>query len=85
MNEFFTERAEAQSGYGRDRRVTLDMALSLDQPLTPFEVLKALATYPGIDGPVFDNATVACYEKEGDVMIKLDDLTGTEYYFGSTS
>ena len=84
MNEYFEERAEEMgllpvSNAHRDDPRYSDA--DVYKPLPAFEVLRALCTYPGIDGPMFDNAVVSFDADTCQVSIEVDDLLRTEYAF----
>jgi hypothetical protein len=88
MNTYFEEYAREQDlvPVSRDKLDDPRYYKNADALYTspsPFEVLRALCTYPGIDGPMFDNALVTSDEGTGQVAIEVDDLTRTTYIFGS--
>ena len=88
MNEYFEEYTREQKlvpvakNDREDPRYTKN-ADALYQPPPAVKVLRALCVYPGIDGPMFDNAIISHYDNE--VAIELDDLTHTTYIFGEVS
>jgi hypothetical protein len=88
MNEYFREYVRAQhlvpDGHEDDPRYSKN-ADALYRPPSAGEVLLALCTYPGISGPMFDDALIAADPQSGEVQVELDDLTHTVYTFGSVA
>jgi hypothetical protein len=86
MNEYFEEYSREQdlvpAAYKNDPRYYKN-ADAFYRPPSAYTVLAALCAYPGIDGPMFDNAVITSVPETGEVSVELDDMTHTTYIFGS--
>jgi hypothetical protein len=85
MNEYFKEYTRKQNlvpDTNRDDPRYTKNADAFYQPPPAGEVLRALCTYPGIDGWMFDDALITTDLELGEVAVELDDLVHTTYIFG---